>query len=185
VLAVTSVLGLRVSNDTAVGAIAARAGAGTERNDYSDSVTYRVDLASTSRGVLGSDWLSGLGFLDPDYRYFTDLPNGSIRSSDIGFFNVLMTMGIVGLVFIYAMPGVALMRLLRHRHRHEEQERLEWVQAGTVTWLISTLISSITLVTLFSVPGLIVTAAMLTIGLNSLPTAVASEESHRLELADT
>jgi hypothetical protein len=164
--AMTSVVEPQVSKDSAIGAVVERAASGIEsHDDPADSVTYRVDLAKTSLTVLGSNLPVGLGFLDPDYRFVSDLPRGSIRNSDIGVFNVLMTMGLIGVLLLYGLLATVLKRLLTWRE--EGSGSLDWMRIGCSAWLISTLISSITLVTLFSVPGLMVTAIMLTLGLSS------------------
>ena len=105
--------------------------------------------------ALNDEWLTGLGFLNPRYHYVSGLPEGSITNNDLGSLSILMTMGIVGLLFAYAAPIAGLVYLLRRRR--------DFMQLGGSIYLSATLAGSITLATLSTVSGLIVLASILAI----------------------
>ncbi len=147
----------------------------------SGTVAYRENVDSKMLHVLGSSWPLGLGFLHPAADYIPTLPFGAIRNADTGFFNGLMTMGIVGLAFIYAPLAYALGKLLRIRRtqRHHGQAPREWLISGGAGWLAWAATGSLTLIVLFSISGLVITASVLAILANFAvkPTAVQSRSS--------
>ncbi|HEX3519045.1 MAG TPA: hypothetical protein VHT29_08435 [Solirubrobacteraceae bacterium] len=108
--------------------------------------------------LLGGDWLTGLGFLSPRYRYFGDLPEGSIKDVDLGSVTILATAGLVGLLFAYVGPIVGLLYFLRRREG--------FVQYGGAIYLTAALIGSATLATFASVSGLLVLASVLAVCFN-------------------
>jgi hypothetical protein len=129
-----------------------RAGGGT--------VEYRYDLQKRMRRELGSHWVEGLGFLHPEVHPIQGLPSGSIRNTDIGVMGSVMTMGVVGTLFLYGPPLAMLFAIFRW-HRRESSATAEWFLYGMAVWLLYAIITSLTLVTLFSVPGLVLTALLL------------------------
>jgi hypothetical protein len=126
------------------------------------TVQYRYDLQKEMRGVLGSDWIAGLGFLHPDAHYVPGLPSGSIRNSDVGVLSSVMTMGVIGTVLLYGPPLAILFLIFRFRRRRSQTVAAhEWFFYGIAVWLIYVLVTSLSLVTLFSVPGLVLTSLLL------------------------
>jgi hypothetical protein len=71
---------------------------------------YRVALLRAMSRVLGGDWLWGLGFLHPSVHYVAQLPMGSIRNTDVGVSNTLMTLGLIGTVLAFAPTLLGLLR---------------------------------------------------------------------------
>jgi hypothetical protein len=124
----------------------------------SGTVGYRLRQADRELEVLGGDWVGGLGFLNPTYHYVDGLRNGSIRDSDLGSLNIVMTMGLIGLLTAYLPPIAGLIYLLRRRY--------SFVQYGGAMYLVAALVGSITLNALSSVPGLLVLGLMLPLCLN-------------------
>jgi hypothetical protein len=125
------------------------------------NVGYRYDLAEEMLTLLGNQWPVGLGFWHPDVKPVA-LPEGSIRNGDIGVLNAVMTMGVVGAALIYfplVTFFVAAMR--RRRDLGSLARREQWFFFGAATWILYALMSSGSLVTLFSVPGLVLTATLL------------------------
>jgi len=73
---------------------------------------YRNQLASTMLDTLGSDWPLGLGFLHPEAHPVPGLPKGSIRSDDMGMMQLLMTMGVAGVLGLVALLAALLWPVL-------------------------------------------------------------------------
>jgi hypothetical protein len=124
---------------------------------------YRTKLDARMLHVLGSQWPIGLGFLEPHAHYVAGLPEGSIRDSDVGVFNALMTMGAIGAFFIYAPLLYGFVEVLRAAgswRRLGLSER-RWIAYGGAAWIAWALVGSWNLVVLFSVTGLVVTALVL------------------------
>jgi hypothetical protein len=146
----TETVASRVSEGVAdVGASARTAG---------NTVAYRQSVSSSMLQVLGPHWLLGLGFLHPATIRFPQLPRGSTRNNDLGLFNGLMTMGVLGTVLVYVPVLLGLWWSIPDKAvRHE----WGWLQFGAMLWLISVIAASLTLVTLFSSGGLILTAVLL------------------------
>ncbi len=122
----------------------------------SNNFTYRIRVTSRMLADLRGHWLLGLGFLHPHWRYFADLPQGSIRDTDLGLMNGLMTMGLVGTVLIY-LPVVGLL-VLAVAKSHEQMSEWSWYWLGITYWLGIELATSLTLGPLFSSTGLTMTA---------------------------
>jgi hypothetical protein len=130
----------------------------------SGTVAIRETVTRTMSNYLGGQWPSGLGLIPPSAHYYPGLPAGSIRDPDLGVLNAVMTMGVIGACLIY-LP-VALM--LANSMRSVSRPGYAWLCYGGSAWLAATLISSITLVTLFSASGLTLTAVLLTVLANPL-----------------
>lgn len=124
---------------------------------------YRRDVDRRMFTILGSDWPIGLGFLHPDARYVEGLPGGSIRNADTGVLNALMTIGVVGALFVYSPLIFAFGELVRRRGRVRawRRERPPWLVHGGAAWITWLIVGSATLVVLFSVGGLVLTALVL------------------------
>ena len=123
--------------------------------------------------VLGGHWPLGLGFLSPHTNYFPELPQGSIRNTDVGVLNSLMTVGLLGTVLLYFVPICLLFALLARGGRHLQRDSFLWI--GGMLWLFIVLITSYTLGGLASVSGLATT----TVGIDILLSGLArSEASH-------
>jgi len=120
---------------------------------------YRLHVEHIELQILGSHWLTGLGFLDPAYHYFPDLPLGSIQNTDLGSLSLLATMGLVGIILAYAVPFAALVYLLRRRYN--------WVQYGAAMYVTAAVAGSITLGALSTVPGMLVLACVVALSVNS------------------
>jgi hypothetical protein len=135
---------------------------------------YRTNLDAKMLHILGSQLPIGMGFLDPSAHYVAGLPDGAIRNADVGLFNALMTMGVIGAVFIYAPLLYAFAGLLRAAQSwtHLGLPERRWLACGGAAWIAWALAGSWNLIVLFSVPGLVVTA--LALGLLANATAVAS-----------
>jgi hypothetical protein len=137
----------------------------TEADSNSGTVGYRVKLYDKMIAVLGTSWPVGLGFLHPKDRYFSEFPQGSIRNPDVGLMNAVMTMGVVGLIFLYGILGAVGLYVA-----HTRKQRPVWIVVGLFSVLAVLIASSPTLVTLFSPTGLLTTGLTLTV------CAVATKE---------
>jgi hypothetical protein len=133
-------------------------------------LAYRANVDARMEKVLGARWPLGLGFLSPHSNYLADLPHGEIRNTDVGVFNSLMTIGVIGTVLLYAVPVCLLCALLLRAHRRVDRDSFLWL-GGTI-WLFATLITSYTLLNLASVSGLATTAVGIGILLSRLATTV-------------
>jgi hypothetical protein len=171
VLVVTVVviaLGTAKVGNSGIGGVASRVAERAESgvsavSNTSGTFGYRTKLDAKMLHVLGSQWPIGLGFLDPTVHYVAGLPDGSIRNTDVGVFNALMTMGVIGAFFIYAPLLYGFVELLRAAgswRRLGLSER-RWVAYGGTAWIAWALVGSWNLVVLFSVTGLVVTALVL------------------------
>ncbi len=124
---------------------------------------YRRTLDSNMLNVLGSQWPIGLGFLYAPVHPIVGLPDGAIRNTDTGVLNIIMTMGLLGTIFMYA-PFVYLIReLLRVSRRSSPNADAlpRWILYGGTAWFAWAIASSLTLVLLFSVPGVVLAAVVL------------------------
>ena len=130
--------------------------------DRTGTAGYRYALADEMVTLLGDRWPVGLGFWHPDVRPVSSLPAGSIRNADTGVLNAVMTMGIVGAALVY-LPLIrfffATMR--RGRDLRPVARPDQWFFFGAATWILYVVASSATLVTLFRVSGLVLTATLL------------------------
>jgi hypothetical protein len=162
------VLGNARVGNSGIGGVASRVAERAESgvsavSNTSGTFGYRTNLDAKMLHVLGSQWPIGLGFLDPTVHYVAGLPAGAIRNTDVGVFNALMTMGVVGAVFIYAplLYGfVELLRAAQSWRRLGLSER-RWIAYGGAAWIAWALVGSWNLVVLFGVTGLVVTALVL------------------------
>ena len=126
------------------------------------TVAVRAALTRTMKTYLGESWPVGLGFVPPFSHYFVGLPGGSIRDPDVGVLNAVMTMGVVGAVLIY-LPVVAILVDCLRRLSERRITEFSWLYYGGAIWIVATLASSVTLITLFSTSGLALTAVFLAI----------------------
>lgn len=163
VLGAALVLVPGTADNPAVGAVATRVQTGIVNvNESSGNVGYRKDIYHTMLGVLGGDWPVGLGFLHPATHYFADLPSGSIRNSDVGLLNVLMTTGLVGSLLLFLVPVLVLVKSLQKARRvGPSATSTAVVVFGLSVWVLASLLTSVTLITLFSVNGLVLTSCVL------------------------
>ncbi len=118
------------------------------------TVAVREAVTKTMKAYLGEKWPAGLGFVPPAAHYFEGLPNGSIRDSDLGVLNAVMTMGVIGAVLIYLPVISMLIDCLRRRPLRQTGE-YSWLRYGGAIWIVATLASSVTLTTLFSTSGVV------------------------------
>jgi hypothetical protein len=154
------------------GVVAARVASGLEDLlKGSGTVQYRVELTKKMLGVLDGRWVTGVGFWHPEAKYVPTLPEGSVRNADLGVLNSVMTMGLVGTILVYLPLVAVLVAVLRRKGRDEH----DWFFYGVTTWLIAVIVTSISLVTLFSVSGLVFTASMLGCTLVLLANATEAE----------
>jgi hypothetical protein len=121
--------------------------------------------------LLGQEWPIGLGFIHPAAHSYPDLPGGSIRNSDLGVLNALMTMGAVGAILLYLPLLLVLRGLIRAAPTPGSAAvRDEWIRFGVAIWIIGAIASSITLVDLFSLGGLEIAASMLAVATSVVAT---------------
>jgi hypothetical protein len=157
--------GLRSGVNTRItSAVSSRLEAGVQNvSNTTGTFGYRYQLDEKMLAILGPDWPVGLGFLHPEVHYVAGLPNGSIRNSDTGVFNALMTMGVVGALLLYVPLVFAFMELVRLNGRSGglSRERQMWLVYGGTAWVTWVVAGSATLVVLFSVTGLVLTALVL------------------------
>jgi hypothetical protein len=113
--------------------------------------------------LLGSKWPIGLGFLHPSARYVGGLPDGTIRSTDTGVLNVLMTMGIVGVMMLYAPLAYGMREIMRASRRIGQSSRPlpPWIFYGGGAWIAWAIAGAPSQVVLFSVPTLVMVALVL------------------------
>lgn len=157
----------QTSSASPLQAVVARAELGfADVQNQSGNLGYRLAAARQDLQILGGHWPTGLGFLNPGYRYFGGLREGSIRDSDLGSLNIVMTMGVIGLIIVYLPPCAGLVFLVRRRRG--------WSDYGGAIYLSAALIGSVTLATVSGVPGLLVTGCVLAITLNWPATQAAA-----------
>jgi hypothetical protein len=125
-------------------------------SETSGTIGYRLNVYNRMFVVLGPDWPAGLGFLHPRDRYFPDLPDGTIRNADVGLLNGVMTMGLVGLLLLLFVPLAVARHVAQMRH-----QRPAWLMVGFFGWLSLLIVTSPTLITLFSPTGLLSTGLTL------------------------
>lgn len=115
----------------------------------SGSWAYRLQLAERLLRLLGHDLLWGMGFLSPAYHYFTALPDGNLRNSDVGALGTVMVIGVIGLVLVVTPFAGSIVCLVRGSATAREDPADAALVVGLVAFLTGALLSSITLVTLF------------------------------------
>jgi hypothetical protein len=160
VLALTGGAGSGASTPV-VGPVVSRVETGlSDLSQSSGTVGYRETVDREMLHLLGGDWPLGLGFLPPAYHYVTTLPSGAIRNADTGVFNALMTMGIVGVLLIYAPLAYAARGLWR-ANKSASRDIPPWLIYGGAAWIAWAAAGSPTLLILFGVGGLVVTSLVL------------------------
>jgi hypothetical protein len=148
--------------DSTVNRIATRAESSiTAVSENSNTFGYRTKLDASMLRILGSEWPVGLGFLDPNAHYVAGLPAGSIRNTDVGVFNTLMTIGAIGTFLIYAPLLYGFVILIRAAGRRTGPPERRWVAYGGAAWIAWALVGSWNLIVLFSVSGLVMTVVVL------------------------
>jgi hypothetical protein len=134
----------------------------TQTPTTKSTLAFRDRERSVLQPALRGHELAGLGFLPPTTFAVAGLPKwteGSIRNSDVGVYNVLMTMGLIGVV-IYALPLLAAgWAGIARRHEVRGEER--WLAFGCLAWLIMAIVTSWNLVLLFSPSGAVLSALIL------------------------
>lgn len=155
-------------------------GVGSEVSSSTGNVGYRFGVAHTMTGLLGGSgvhWLAGLGFLDPRYRYFATLPEGSINNSDLGLLDGVVQIGIIGVALIFGSLLLAMGRMVGAvRSWSLAMPADAWVLFGITAWTVQALLASYSLGTLFQVQGQTLTAFVIAAGLNSsLPGGISGD----------
>lgn len=119
---------------------------------------YRYNVQSEMLDLVGNRWPVGLGFWHPDVRYVGSLPEGSIRNGDVGVLNGITTIGAIGTILLY-LPVIGTIVFLVTRRRRPR----DWdgVVLGASGWLFGVVVASISLVTLFTTQGLVLTAVVI------------------------
>jgi hypothetical protein len=176
-----------VVGDSVLQGIFSRFGTGIENlqgQGGGGTVQLREHVASFELQLLGGQWLFGLGFLPPSVLFINALPNGSIRDVDLGLLQAVMTMGVVGTVFIYLPVVATTVKLARPLVKVTGQ--FEWLRLGIYVWLVSVLVGSLTLQTLFSETGLLLTAVVLGVAirvstLESVPPASMTPDAEEVQ----
>jgi hypothetical protein len=144
------------------------------------TVGYRESVDREMLHLLGHDWPVGLGFLHTAYHYVPTLPLGSIRNTDTGLLNVLMTMGVTGLVLVYAPLGYGFREVVRSSVEvaGTALER-RWIVIGGAAWISFAVAGSATLVLLFSVSGLVLSALVLALLVHGGTSSKRAGEMHQ------
>lgn len=165
IVVVLALAGMRGTSSIPVAnSVLSRANSGVSALLHSTgTVGYREQVDQQMLHVLGSSWPIGLGFLPPSAHYVSSLPVGSIRNNDTGVFNALMTMGIVGVLLLYAPLAYGMLELIgaSGRSRGPSPPFPPWILYAGAAWIAWAIAGSVSLVLLFSVPGLVVTALAL------------------------
>lgn len=163
VLAVATVAIALVADGAAIehGALAQRAiSAFSAIESNQGTVAIRTNVVGQMFSVLGGRWPIGVGFIPTSAHYFSSLPNGSLFDPDIGVVNALMTIGGIGTLLIYAVMVVCLREAFSSL-RASGDGAYPWLRYGISIWIVSTLVSSITLTTLFVTGGITLSALMI------------------------
>jgi hypothetical protein len=166
-----------LSSDSPASAVSERAVSSVqELTNRTGTVGYRYDVSQRMLDRLGGAWLFGLGFWHPDAKPVGGLPQRSIRNGDVGVLNGLMTMGLVGTVLFYVPLVAALVAFIRRRDSEDvDAVDVDWFFYGLSAWLLAVLVGSLTLIQLFSVPGVVLTAGVVAGGIRMLDLS----RSHR------
>lgn len=118
---------------------------GLAKGGHIPNLDFRLNLVRRMMGVLGGDWLWGLGFLHPAVHPVASLPSGAIRNTDISFSMVLMPAGLIGLalyVGLYVWVFAAAVGAIRRANTPVRAGVLLGVAGG----LLCVLTAGITLV---------------------------------------
>lgn len=135
---------------------------GSELQSGGGTVAIRETVTHAMTAYLGEQWPVGLGFIPPSVHYFLGVPLGTIQDPDVGVLNAVVTMGVIGAALIYLPLLVTLIICLR-RPTVPLTAQYDWLRYGGAIWIMATFVSSVTLVTLFSTSGLVLTAVILII----------------------
>jgi hypothetical protein len=146
----------------------------TDLSSSAGTVGVRRQVASEMISLLGTHWPLGLGLTPPSVHFYTQFPFGSIRDPDVGVLNAVMTIGVVGTLLIY-LPLIATLVHCMRRSRLAIRDRFSWMNYGGQIWILATLGSSITLVTLFSPSGVVLSAVILAV--LSQPLVIGTERA--------
>lgn len=131
------------------------------------NIGYRLNIAGELTRLLAGNvgkWATGLGFLDPAFRYFSGLPMGSIQNSDLGLLDGIMLIGVTGVSVVYAiavLPVWVSYMALRTEPRLTPEA---WVLFGLSVWIAQVLLASYSLGTLFQEQGQILVAFAVGLG---------------------
>lgn len=147
------------------------------------TVAVRIQVIDTLSNMLAGHWWTGLGLIPPTAHYYTALPAGSLRDPDVGLFGGVATIGIIGTALIFLPVIVVLVHTLRRSSPGTAATDNQWLRYGIAIWLVATLVSSLTITTLFNLGGLVMTAAILMITIH--PTVTGAEERIRRRASAT
>ena len=86
------------------------------------------------------------------------LPVGSIRNTDVGVLNGITTIGAIGTILLYLPLLGAIVFVVRSRLKGSTSDG---TILGASGWLFAVVVGSITLVTLFTVQGLLLTSVII------------------------
>ncbi len=146
-------------------------------NTATSNVAVREHVANAMLTVLGGRWPIGVGLVPPSAHFFQSLPQGSLRDVDVGVLNAVMTIGVIGAVLIYIPLVIVLFRCMRAAWTRGAVTR-PWLNYAGQIWIVATLASSLTLVTLFSKGGVVLSAMIIALlcqpsvtGPDTLPAA--------------
>jgi hypothetical protein len=134
----------------------------TSTGKGTSTLAVRQLIANQMTSLLRGHWLTGLGLIPPSSHFYPQFPSGSIRDPDVGVLNAVMTIGIIGAALIYVPLIVTLVHSLRSA-RAKSRLGLAWLSYGGQIWIVATIASSITLVSLFSPSGLVLSAMILAV----------------------
>jgi hypothetical protein len=137
-------------------------GAAGSQNQTTSTVAVREAELQLLEQRLGGRWGLGLGFIDPRDQPDINLPYLSIENSDVGLFNVVITMGVVGAVLYYLAIVLVTIELIV-KSRVVRGERRLYAQ-GALGACVLTLITSLTLMSFFGLTGIGTVAAAIGIG---------------------
>lgn len=141
-----------------------------EFSSNTGSIGERRDVTNELLALLHGDpgtWLTGLGFLDPTYRYFTGLPLGSIQNSDLGVVVGIMLIGLVGVAMVYLAAIIPLYRLTVAARDWEWPLPADtWLVFGLAVWLVQVILASYSFATLFQEQGQVLTAMVAGVSLH-------------------
>ena len=149
-------------------------------NATTSTVAERASEAATLEQALGSQWLSGLGFVSYRDVYNAELPGGSIRNTDVGLLNSVMTMGVIGTAIYYLPIFLVAIRLVWVARRRIDEST--WVRYGALMGLISVLAASITLDTFFSGTGVVPVAMVIALAATPLTEATGAPAASQRQL---
>jgi hypothetical protein len=124
-----------------------------------NTLEFREDYERAIRASMStSDWAIGHGFLPSPWYTFTPDATGSLRNSDLGWYNALNTMGLVGVILVF-LPVVLVFGFCWRSRKIDMSN--QWLTFGGMGYAIYALTVSQTLVVLFSVYGLAVVSVFL------------------------